>query len=155
MAKTFFSSSIDLKKAYNRVKRNDLWRNLSMHDVSSGLIDTCITIPIQGFSVSEGASNRDEITKFGKKRGSQKYKIKSEKRLTLQAITIISRYDIRYIPPFLEVNQEKQEKVELEPRGGMLLCMSPMCTWRPRRLTSNLMFLGSKGKRSEAEGSWR
>ncbi|GBP13560.1 hypothetical protein EVAR_6906_1 [Eumeta japonica] len=29
---------VDLEKGYYRVKRNDLWRNLSMHGVSSGLI---------------------------------------------------------------------------------------------------------------------
>ncbi|GBP02629.1 hypothetical protein EVAR_99470_1 [Eumeta japonica] len=30
--------SRDLERAYDRVKRNDLWRTLSMHGVSSGLI---------------------------------------------------------------------------------------------------------------------
>ncbi|GBP42453.1 hypothetical protein EVAR_47748_1 [Eumeta japonica] len=33
-----FSIFVDLEKAFDTVKRNDLWRTISMHGVSSGLI---------------------------------------------------------------------------------------------------------------------
>ncbi|GBP73242.1 hypothetical protein EVAR_55008_1 [Eumeta japonica] len=34
----FVRKYIDLEKAYDRVKRNDLWRTLPIHGVSNGLI---------------------------------------------------------------------------------------------------------------------
>ncbi|GBP18523.1 hypothetical protein EVAR_12984_1 [Eumeta japonica] len=37
-----FCISVDLEKAYDRVKRNDQWRNPSMNGVSSGLVQVLV-----------------------------------------------------------------------------------------------------------------